>query len=102
VRPWLRTPVPRAEWLITCFVIGALFGGGAWLYVRLQAARVDAIERLCLQDNQRSRDNRQFIHTASPRLDGLARRKFRINSDCAGFAKVAANQPPPQPGTPQP
>lgn len=99
---WLRRPLPFGMWLATCFAIGLLFAGGAFLYVRLQVARVDAIERLCLADNQRARDNILFIKRVSPRVAPLARTVFRVTPDCKHFAKVAANEPPPQPGTPAP
>jgi hypothetical protein len=100
VRAWLAGPTPWGVWLATCLTIGLLFAGGAFLYVRLQSARVDAIERLCLADNQHARDNQQFIHAVSPDLDHFARRTFKINADCHEFARRTANQPPPQPGAP--
>jgi hypothetical protein len=105
VREWLNRPLPFGMWLATVAVLGLLFGAEAFLYVRLQAARVDAIERLCLRDNARSQAEIDFLRfdAHTPRaLVAKARGRFKVESNCRSFALRAANQPPPQPGAPKP
>jgi hypothetical protein len=94
---WLREPVKNVVWLATCLVIGVTLAGGFWLYSRLQVAREDAIERLCLRDNEHARENIAFIRAVSPRVTARALDFFKIEPSCHAYAVRVAHQPPPQP-----
>jgi hypothetical protein len=93
----LREPTPYGVWLATCLVMGVLIAGGFWLYSRLQVARVDAIERLCLRDNEHARENIAFIRAVSPQVTAKALDFFKVEPSCHAYAQRVARQPPPQP-----
>lgn len=97
MKRWLREPVPFGVWLVTCLVIGLLLAGGVWLYSRLQVARVDAIERLCLRDNEHARENIDFVRTVNPQVTAQAVAAFKQEPNCHAFALRVASHPPPQP-----
>lgn len=100
---WLREPVSFGVWLATCLVIGLLFAAGLWLYSRIQVARVDALEQICLRFNKNSQDNRDFvvIDTGHPELNRKVRARFHKTKDCHAEALRTASRPPPQPATPR-
>lgn len=97
MRQWLRSGTPFGVWLVTCLVIGLLFCANVWLYSRLQVARVDAIERLCLRDNDHARENIAFVRAVSPQVTAQAVASFKIEPNCHAFALSTASHPPPQP-----
>lgn len=97
MKKWLAEPMPWGVGLAACLVIGLLFAGGAFLFSRIQAARVDAIEQLCRADNRRAQQNIDFIASVSPDLRPLAVATFVMEGDCHAFAVHTARNPPPQP-----
>lgn len=100
LKQWLADPVPWGVFLLAGVSVGILFAGGFWVYSRVQVARVEAIERICLRFNDNARQNIRFIARSAPRLTATAVRFYKVEPNCHAYAVRVGRMPTPQPGAP--